>query len=802
MSGFDKLIPSEIKEYEIYNVHSQNELVKIASGHADLPEGFTFDPDCLYLWIRIVSAGEAYGPNKNGDYFPESELLGYYDTFKNAHTFKNHENKKVENAIGKIISVRWDPIMKCVEIFKSIDKKIAPEIARGYLKGYLTDVSMGCRVPYTICSICGNKARKKSEFCEHVNLYRMQYLANGERVFEVNFEPNFHDSSTVLTGAERVAKAMMIIEAPPEGAQPSFQKAASSRSGVTRYVRLFKAEHEKVAAYQDTLHPLLLSDDIQKVAAAGFIHKLAEIEKDITGKLLNIVSVPEADKEASAAKMISLIKFLTDRRFDQDTVSSLGQTLVALAKSEKISQQRVFTIFLGIAELLGIELYPSELHGILSELTDAGLNKNLNVSEGNGENLYPVELNTGAKQTMEATEQLPAFESPGSLVDLYQEGAHQEDMLRSNPFEFMKTMMGQAEPMNDHPPIHVVKIIRQTLSPFMPVRSTLPEHALPRLAAILSGFNPAVGGAEARRDFDILAHPQSLGDMLATFAYRNYQDMRPDMVRTKFIRLAMQNDHQLEKIAGVMERIGDIAKAKPEGIGRGHLLLFGAPAIYGASAFQKSRRKHDRNLSDAENFLADRPGLISAGVIAGGKPLTKAIAQGGVLAAKGVVKAKDAVENLIKHTSDAHDFYNLVKIADSFSPGRYSAFGEDTLVKFAFETGLSGEKTAALKMATLLSLTNMEKEAREILSFYDLPDYTMGMFLKTAAATLETEFEKAANDFTNNLMIDGLIAPHAMAGTLPGRMVDSFLVSRLTKKPKAEDTSEVPKEGSVQNGVS
>jgi hypothetical protein len=797
MSGFDKLIPSEIREYEIYNVHSQNELVKVASGHTDLPDGFTFDQDCLYLWIRIVSAGEAYGPNKNGDYFPELELLKYYDTFKNAHTFKNHENKKVENAIGKIISVRWDPIMKCVEIFKSIDKKIAPEIARGYLKGYLTDVSMGCRVPYTICSVCGNKARKKSEFCEHVNLYRMQYLVNGERVFELNYEPNFHDSSTVLTGAERVAKAMMIIEAPPEGVQPAFQKAASSRSGVTRYVRLYKEESEKVASYQEHIHPLLLSADIQKTAAAGFINKLAEIEKEITGKLLNIVSVPDANKEASAAKMIALIKFLTDRRFDKDTVSSLGQTLVALAKSEKISQQRVFTIFLGIAELLGIELYPSELHGILSELTDAGLNKNLNISESNGEDLYPVELDEGAKQTMEATEQLPAFESPGSLVDLYQEGAHQEGMLRSNPFEFMKAMMGQAESMDDHPPVHVVKIIRQTLSPFMPIRSALPDHALPRLAAILSGFNPTIGGVEARRDFDILANPQSLGDMLATFAYRNYQDMRPNMLRTKFIRLAMQNDHQLEKIAGVVDRIKTISEAHPGGIGRGKLLLLGGGAIYGASAFQKSRRKHDQNLSDAENFLADRPGLITAGVVAGGKPLSKMIGQGGVLAAKGVLKSKEAIADLIKHTSDAHEFYNLVKIADSFSPGRYTAFGEDTLVKFASETGLSGEKTSALKMATLLSLADMEKEANEILAFYDLPDHAMGMFLKTATSTLGTEFEKAANDFMNNLMIDGLISPHAMAGTLPGRVIDSLLVSKLTKKPKLENGSEVPTEGSV-----
>src|SRR5690606_11824218 len=106
---------------------------------------------------------------------------------------------------GKIFSVRWNPIMKCVELFKGIDRKIAPEIVRGFEKGFLTDVSMGCRVPYTVCSVCGNKARRQSEFCHHVKQHRMQYLGNGERVFEINHKPKFHDSSVVLNGAERVA---------------------------------------------------------------------------------------------------------------------------------------------------------------------------------------------------------------------------------------------------------------------------------------------------------------------------------------------------------------------------------------------------------------------------------------------------------------------------------------------------------------------------------------------------------------------------------------------------------------------
>ena len=209
--GFDKNIPMAITEYKIYNVDTTEELEKVASiDNIDFPDGFEIEPDFLYIWVRIVSAGEYYGSNNNADYFPEAELIEYWETFKNAHAFKDHKNKSVADAIGKIITVRWNDYMKCVEILKGIDTKRAAETARGYAKGYLDSVSMGCRVPYTVCSVCGNKARVRSEFCDHVRKYRNRYLANGERVYEINYKPKFHDSSTVLTGAERVAKAFYI----------------------------------------------------------------------------------------------------------------------------------------------------------------------------------------------------------------------------------------------------------------------------------------------------------------------------------------------------------------------------------------------------------------------------------------------------------------------------------------------------------------------------------------------------------------------------------------------------------------
>ena len=167
-----------------------------------IPADETYDPDFLYLRVRAVSAGEYYGDNKNGDWFPEVELKKTYKTFLTGHVFKNHENKDPAAAIGEVLDSEWDDNMKCVCLVIKIDRKIAPSIVRAIEKGYMTDVSMGCRVPYSICSICGKKARNPKEYCDHIKFLRRKILPDGKKVFEINIQPKFHDISVVLSGAE------------------------------------------------------------------------------------------------------------------------------------------------------------------------------------------------------------------------------------------------------------------------------------------------------------------------------------------------------------------------------------------------------------------------------------------------------------------------------------------------------------------------------------------------------------------------------------------------------------------------
>ena len=785
--GFDKTIPSEISEYEIYDVNGRDDLEKVASIDNDMiPEGFEFDPDYLYLWVRIISAGEYYGANVNADYFPEEELLNYYETFNTANVFKNHENKKVENAIGQILSVRWNPVMKCVEILKAIDRKQAPEIARGFEKGYLTDVSMGCKVPYTVCSVCGNKARRAREFCEHVKKYRNQYLDTGERVFEINYEPKFHDSSAVLTGAERVAKAIFIIDAPPENASISFRKVAS-QNGKTRFIRLTDKEMEKVASSDTTVHPLLRKPSMDKVAGDDPVFsKIAELEKEITGKLLNVATSVSEDEEDTGEKVLSIVKFLTEKRFDETALDSITTTLKELADSERVPVHQVFSTFMGIAELMGIELFPNELHHILSGITDAGFDDELRTTEDHDGEVFPSDYVEGMNRSLAATEQLPEFPDPSALFEMYNEGAYRKEELGSNPLNFLQSIRHTSD-LDGEPSTKVVRVLRSSLEPFMSARSQHAKHLLPRLSVVLGGHRPLIGDEGAKKDLDILSEPNSLGDLLAAIGYRNYQRIRPGIKVTRLVKLAQYFDDELEKTAALRDWAGEVPPKKP-GVGYGKMALMTIPAAYGASAFQKNRRDHDRYLSDAENFIADKPGIISAGAILAGVPLSRKIGRGLQKAKAAPGKFADSiakdVEDTFNKRSEPAILNEMVKLADTMDHGEFNAFDSDMMESFMKLSGLNNEETAALKVATLYRSGGMEKEANEIMGYYDIPSHAPELFMKHACDYTEGEIEKAAEDFTNSMIIDSIIDQRSLGTSLPGRAVDAFIFKQLANKGK------------------
>lgn len=137
-------------------------------------------PDAQYTLLNAMGAGEYWGSNVNGDFFPEAALIhspddwtgnplvdkekarswAYgYPTFYYAHPYAHHRNKDQSRAFGEVELAVWNPRMRRVELVARIDKdkceKFGGVAVWDKIKaGQFPDVSMGCKVPYDTCSIC------------------------------------------------------------------------------------------------------------------------------------------------------------------------------------------------------------------------------------------------------------------------------------------------------------------------------------------------------------------------------------------------------------------------------------------------------------------------------------------------------------------------------------------------------------------------------------------------------------------------------------------------------------------------
>lgn len=180
----------------------------------------------VYVLVNALGAGEFFGSNINADYFPWDSLCHEgddygYRTFLNAHAFQHHANKDPERAFGVPVVSVLNPKMKRVELVIRLDRELAKKLgADGIItrieNGEFPDVSMGCKVPFDICSICDHHSKTRNDYCQHMRppeelrgVYGPnKILPDGRKIFVVNTRPRFFDISFVFIGADKTAKVM------------------------------------------------------------------------------------------------------------------------------------------------------------------------------------------------------------------------------------------------------------------------------------------------------------------------------------------------------------------------------------------------------------------------------------------------------------------------------------------------------------------------------------------------------------------------------------------------------------------
>ncbi len=171
-------------------------------------EGHTF------IHLNALGSSEVWGSNVNGDAFPEKGLLNKtashgFKTFEMfANVYQHHVNKDPAKAMGSVKIAAWNPKMHRIELIVKVSNTRGSGLIEKVASGEFPEWSMGCKVPYDICSICKHAAKKVKDYCAHLKYAMNKILPDGQRVYAINDFPKFFDISEVVIGADKVAKTL------------------------------------------------------------------------------------------------------------------------------------------------------------------------------------------------------------------------------------------------------------------------------------------------------------------------------------------------------------------------------------------------------------------------------------------------------------------------------------------------------------------------------------------------------------------------------------------------------------------
>ena len=231
-------------------------LTKHASVGSDYFRNIQPVPGHSIVYVLALGAWESYGENRNGDGFPEfaymeaanppwiteaDSLVQHHKSFeKYGHNYRHHVNKDPKKAVGKVLKSFWNPSMHRVELLVDLEDAKAPDLAERIAAGEFPPVSMGTRVKYDVCSICGNRAPTRAQYCDHLK-FQMRDVIEGKKVAALNPSPKFFDISWVFRPADATA---FMLKKVAENTQ--YEVISGARAG--EYID--RMDHQKAAAHK------------------------------------------------------------------------------------------------------------------------------------------------------------------------------------------------------------------------------------------------------------------------------------------------------------------------------------------------------------------------------------------------------------------------------------------------------------------------------------------------------------------------------------------------------------------------
>lgn len=253
----------------------------------------TLRPDPKYTFVLSNAMGNSkfFGSNSNTDWYGHNPHLDFdglthawegigqdvesdrergknwpfgYPCFYGATIYAHHKNTDPAlYGFGDVLFAGYNDAMQRVELVLRVNNDEAQRKGHSTILDRIrrcerVDTSMGCRVPFDLCSICTDwdevkKAWKtfdpkkhahpgvailqyhrktkpirglavtKLDYCEDMQQRRGQVLPDGRKVYVYNDFPRFYDESFVWIGADRTARVMWFLQdssSPPPAARP------------------------------------------------------------------------------------------------------------------------------------------------------------------------------------------------------------------------------------------------------------------------------------------------------------------------------------------------------------------------------------------------------------------------------------------------------------------------------------------------------------------------------------------------------------------------------------------------------
>jgi len=248
--------------------------------------GLDIKPEKGHSFIHLIAMGdaEAYGFNRNGDGFLKQSRYvdipnpkdgktrrvkiakGNIETHKTfekfAKVYRHHVNKDPKKAEGDVFKSAHNDAMSRVELMiKVVNDKWGNEIQK-LASGEDVPFSMSCKVPFDVCTECGNKAKSRKEYCDHAKNHMGEITKQGNNIGVLNDHMLYFDISEVTVPADRIAFGLL--------------KAASDDSRIVSGSEL--SEQFTLFPPVEAPDPLYGGPVLTKLSMIG---KLADIEKDI-----------------------------------------------------------------------------------------------------------------------------------------------------------------------------------------------------------------------------------------------------------------------------------------------------------------------------------------------------------------------------------------------------------------------------------------------------------------------------------------------------------------------------------------